>query len=649
MTVSIFLLGEVALSDRRLLSKVAADCDANIRLAEEAEIVSKAVPDDSLADGYRWSQGCISFLPCEKQSIIRLFSTMPIGSGQEIPFFQKIDAEEPPDFLKQMPVCGVFYCPLTETSAWNMVAAIVRYAMLAANSRELISEIARDRAQKLHLINIGAALSSHNNLEALLSLILSESRDLVGADAGSIYIREKSAPGGSFGNALRFKISQNDSVDVRQASEFAIPMDRETIAGYVASTGDLLNIDDVYFLPAGVPYRFGREWDKKLGYRMKSMLTIPMKNMAGEVVGVLQLMNKKKDKAPRLSSPSEVETWVVSFSGSDENFLCSIGSQAAVSIERAQLYREIELIFEGYLKSSVAAIDERDKITYGHSHRVMGYAMAFADAVNVACEGPFKDIVFSDARRNQFRFAALLHDIGKIGVPEALLMKETRLSKEEMEAIGARVDYIRLSMQSNHGEKPSWHSTDALKEDWAFLQKVNTTGFLNDDDFTRLTNLRDQFYFGFDKKKLPFLSSHEWESLSVRRGNLTSAERQRINSHAVSTLRILSRVPWTRDLEGIPEIASHHHERIDGSGYPDGLVGEEIRFESKALAVIDIFEALVAQDRPYKPKMAPEKAIAVLRSEVEAKHLEPDIVEFFIEKGIYKLFENDTDIHEIEA
>jgi HD-GYP domain-containing protein (c-di-GMP phosphodiesterase class II) len=532
----------------------------------------------------------------------------------------------------------VFCSPLSPLDAWNLINALLSRRTLTENNRELMTEIVRHRNQKQQLITIGTALSSHNNFNKLLSLILSESRDLVGADAGSIYLREKCAPGGQFIDALRFKISQNDSVDVSQAAEFVIPMNTETIAGYVATTGEPLTIDDVYCLPASAPYKFGKDWDAKLGYRVKSMLTIPLKNLAGEAVGVLQLMNKKKDKKERIAVDTYGET-VMSFTVSDEDFMASIGSQAAVSIERVQLYGEIEAIFEGYLKSSVAAIDERDKITYGHSRRVMGYAMAFADAINAAKSGPFKDVSFSEARKNQFRFAALLHDIGKIGVPEALLMKETRLSKEAMALVHARAEYIELSIKTAaRGAALPWNCVGELDADIAFLEAINHSGFLKDDELTRLNSIRAKWYFDGDDQRLPFLSDKEWESLSVRSGNLTNEERGRINSHAVATRRILSRIPWTKELERIPDIACHHHERIDGSGYPDGLVGEQICLESRALAVIDIFEALVAQDRPYKPKMPPDKAIAILRSEARAGHIDSDIVEFFVNSEIYKIF-----------
>ena len=633
MSTNIILLGEASASDSELLLAAARALDCNVQLRR---VISPVAVADS-ADSF--SLACISFLPCTRQSIIRIFSTMPLGVSREIPFFQRIDGGTPPDFLAAIPVCGIFRSPLDPISAWNVMNTIMRYRTLTTNNRELTSEIVKQRNQKQQLMTIGAALSSQNNIDKLLSLILAESRDLVCADAGSIYVREKNAPGGVFIDNLRFKISQNDSVDVRPASEFVVPMNQETIAGYVAATGEPLNLDDVYNLPPSVPYKFGKEWDKKLGYRMKSMLTMPLKNLAGEVVGVLQLMNKKKDKKDRLSRGADVDSLVTSFTVADEDFMSSIGSQAAVSIERVQLYGEIEGIFEGYLKSSIAAIDERDRITYGHSRRVMGYAMAFADAVNRARSGPFKDCAFPETRKNQFRFSALLHDIGKIGVPEALLMKETRLSHDVMAALKARVEYIALSISAKMtSESLPWASVEDIEADLVFLESINRSGFLGDDAFERLSLIRAKYYFDASGKKIPFLSDHEVESLSVRKGNLTDEERERINSHAIATRRILSRIPWTKELELIPDIACHHHERLDGSGYPDGLVGDQICLESRALAVIDVYEALVAQDRPYKPKMPPEKAITILRSEAQARHLDADVVEFFIHSGIYKIF-----------
>jgi HD-GYP domain-containing protein (c-di-GMP phosphodiesterase class II) len=632
MNSYVILLGNVAQSDRNVFSSVAGTYGLEVRARSKAYALSVDASYDAPV-------GCLSFLPCEKQSCIGLFSEMPVGTGYEIPFFQRIEGETVPDFLEDFPVYGVFATPLSMVSARNILTIIVRQNALVTHNKELVGEILKYRKQKRQLIQIGTSLSSQTSLDKLLSSILAESRDLVCADAGSVYIREKNAPGGAFIDAIRFKISQNDSVDVSQAAEIVLPMDKKTIAGYVGCTGEPLTIDDVYNLPGNVPYTFGRDWDRKFGYRMKSMLTVPLKNLSGEVVGILQLMNKKKEKSEKLSASSDFESAVVSFSVSDEDCVCSIGSQAAVSIERVQLYSEIESIFEGYLKSSVAAIDERDRITSGHSRRVMGYAMAFIDAVNAAREGPFKEIFFSESRKTQFRFAALLHDIGKIGVPEALLMKESRISHEEMASLKMRAEYIKLSLAAHVLAAPlPWASERELDQDCAFLEAINTVGFLKDEDLDRLSLIRAKYFFDRKGVRVQFLTAHEWEALSVRKGNLTAIERERINSHAIATRRILSRIPWTKALELIPEIACHHHEKIDGSGYPDGLTADRISFESKVLAVIDIYEALVSQDRPYKPKMPPERAIAILRGEVEAKHLDADIVEFFIKSGVYKTF-----------
>jgi HD-GYP domain-containing protein (c-di-GMP phosphodiesterase class II) len=629
----IILLGEPTAEDRRLCESVAA--------ASELDILQYAGPSTLSAESAEGLPGgCISFLPCDRNAILSIIGDMPLGFGREIPFFQKVDSGAFPESLSDLPIDGYFQCPLGELAVRNIIAAIKRHNLLMKQNGEIIGEIMKYRKQKHQLIKIATSLSQHRDLDSLLASILLDTRDIVAADAGSIYIREKDGPGGKFTDKIRFKISQNDSVDIgRKSEEFVITIDETTVAGHVAATGQVLNIEDIFLLGDGVPYKMTRrEYEKKFEYRVKSMLTVPLKNMAGEVAGVLQLMNKKSDRAARLSSADDVEKYVEQFALSDEDFILSIASQAAVSIERVQLYEEIQGIFEGYLRSSIAAIDERDRVTYGHSRRVMGYALAFADAVNRAADGPFAREHFDENRKNLFRFAALLHDIGKIGVPEALLTKESRLSKDAMAAIAMRAEYIRAQMRANASGGFSWASEQHLDDDIDFVNKINGAGFLGDPDHARLSAIAEKTYRDTKGETHAFLSPQEFECLSVRSGNLTDKERQRINSHAQATRRILSRIPWTRELERIPDIACHHHEKLDGSGYPDGLTGAQISFESKALAVIDIYEALVAQDRPYKPKMPPEKAIAILRAEAGANHLDAEIVEFFIAKDIYKIF-----------
>lgn len=602
---------------------------------EGIDISVESAGDEASLDA---AYGYVSYLPCDRTQILALFASRPLGVGYRIPFFQCSDDSPETETLDDLPVFGYFRSPLSQQMAYTIVHSIARQNESNRQAQEMLAEVMKYRKQKQQLITIGTALSSQNNLDTLLELILGESRDMVGADAGSVYVRERDKPGGILVDTLRFKIAQNDSAAVQERlKEFTIPIDTNSIAGYVAATGTPLCIEDVYQLDETVPYRFGKEYDRKIGYRIKSMLTVPLKNIDGETVGVLQLINKKREQNPRLA-PETVTANVVGFTLADQGFVASIAALAAVSIERMQLYESIQHLFEGFLSSSIAAIDARDRVTSGHSRRVMGYAMAFADAINATDSGPFAGVSFSPQEKRQFKFAALLHDIGKIGVPEAILTKERKLDAGDMDALMSRLDYARLLLEKVEETSVPWRCAEELENDRAFLHKVDTSGAISEQDAARVAQIGGKYYHDCVRRKVEILPEPQRGALSVRRGNLTPEERRIINSHAHATRTILSKIPWIKQLERIPEIACHHHEKLDGSGYPDGLRDNEISLESRILAVIDIYEALAAQDRPYKPRVPAAKAIAILRAEADRGHLDSEVVEFFVEKEIYSLF-----------
>ena len=583
--------------------------------------------------------GYISFLPSISLAVQELLGIQKLDhdSFAPLPLFQCVEPSAVPSFVAGLPISGLFVSPLAAPVAWTMVHAIIQSGQAAARTNQLIGEIVNYRQQKNVLVEIGTALSKENDLVSLLEVILFISRDKSTADAGSIFLRERTSPGGAFLNVLRFKEAQNDSFDLGRVFEFSVPIDRNSVAGYVALTGKPLTIDDVNAIDPSMSYRPGIEYQLKPGYRVKSMLTLPLKNTDGDVVGVLQLMNKKKQASATIASAEAFDTAVIPFSPADVEFIESVAAQAAVSIERAQLAENIRELFEGFLRSSIAAIDERDRTTSGHSKRVMGYAMAFAEAAGADPGSPFAELVSTPERKRQLQFAALLHDIGKIGVPERILTKEGRLPKSEFMLLMVRLDYSAFALKYAP-ESVSWRSAKEIADDRHFLERINTAVRLNDDDLERVALLQSKYYHAADGSRVSFLSDGERESLSVRTGNLTGDEREAIHSHAISTYRILSKIPWTRQFEMIPIIAATHHERIDGSGYPHGLHGDEMTRESKVLAVIDVYDALVAQDRPYKPKMAPQKAVEILNREVAAGHLDADVVRFFVEKGICRLY-----------
>ena len=580
----------------------------------------------------------ISFEPCTPESLLSLYETLPIGTGERIPFFQCVE-ETIPEFADSLPITGFFSVPLDTHSIHSIFMTIRRNRFQVESIQHLSVQIADIRSEMVQLVDIGTALSNENDLHILLSLILTLCRQAVLADAGSIYTRQRNRTDGTYGSSLIFSVSQNDSVQLGETPTFTVPIDENSIAGYVASSGKVLNIADTSEISTDVPYRTSSTFRNHFGYRSKSMLTVPLKNLNNDVVGVMQLINRKKTMFQHSPEGMVADEHIGPFSFDDEAFVLSVASLAAVSIERAQLHEDITTLFEGFLNASIASIDERDRVTSGHSRRVMGYALAFVDAAAKEPEHPFSVLAFPKARRRQFQFAALLHDIGKIGVPESILNKNQRLPQPEMNLLMARIDYIAVR-RIIEPESVSWDSSDELEEDREFLLRINKSGYINDDDIERLTLLRDKTFVDLRGVVIPLLSEYAYESLAIRKGNLTRSERIQINSHALSTNRILSQIPWTSSLNNVPEIAAQHHEKIDGSGYPAGITGDKMFLESKILAVIDIYEALVAQDRPYKPKLDPEKALNILREEVKANHLDEEVVKFFIEKEIYKTFQH---------
>jgi HD-GYP domain-containing protein (c-di-GMP phosphodiesterase class II) len=629
MRKKIIIRGDISEADLERIDSVALPCgyDVSVEGNEAAPNVRDA---DSLPAAY------LSFLPCTPSSIIGQFGNLPIGTGEQIPFFQRIEHTVPP-FTQELPIAGFFEVPLSKTVIVSIFRAIERNQNLLIHQQELTQKISDARSEIEQLVEIGTVLSSETDLKRLLHLILKICRKAVVADAGSIYVRERDVPGGKFTDSLLFMVAQNDSVEIPQGSLRQLPVNKESIAGYVAVTGKPLNIDDVANINPDLPFRTSTAFTNQLSYRTRSMLTVPLKNIEHEVVGVLQLINHKDTPLRKLTDEKQIDAYVTPFNLHDESVVLSVASIAAVSIERTELHENITALFEGFLNSSIASIDERDRVTSGHSRRVMGYAMAFVDAAAKYPDHPFHALCEPPERRRQLQFAAQLHDIGKIGVPEYILNKEAKLSRDAFEQLIARIDYIAVRRIIDP-DSVSWKTAEELEEDRELIERINTSGKMRAEDYDKLLLLARKSFTDLKGCTIPLLSAYDLEALTISRGNLTAAERDLINTHARSTYRILSQIPWTSGLTQVPLIAAQHHERIDGTGYPDGLRGDEIILESRILAVIDIYEALVAQDRPYKPKMVPEAAIGILRAEVAANHLDGEVVTFFIENNIHLLY-----------
>jgi HD-GYP domain-containing protein (c-di-GMP phosphodiesterase class II) len=509
-----------------------------------------------------------------------------------------------------------------------------------STSRILQSVDARTRGlvQRLQkLTEIGTQLSAERDLTKLLALILRESRALTFADAGAIFVRQDDVAvvDGATGKDaihtvtpyLALKVAQNDSINF-PFKEMRLPFEGRTLSGHVALTGAILNVPDAYQIPKTAPYSYSTSFDEISGYRCKSMLVYPMKNREGDIIGVIQLINKKDAPETRLERREKVEVHVQDFDAFDEELLGTLASQAAVCIEKAKLYEDIEGMFEGLVNSFTLALERRNRTTFGHCMRVAKYAVAIAEAVNDAPPEISGGARFGPVELKVLRYAALLHDIGKIAVPEAVLDKQNKLLDSEMRAIEYRLAYAKAQ------GKPA-----ATIDGWiAALKRINIPRGLTDDDKKILDAVRAEPFVDLDGQTRPLLTDYEYENLAIARGNLTGKERKQIEQHIVDTWEILKRIPWPKDFRWVANLAACHHEKIDGSGYPWKLKGDDIPVGGQILAIVDIFEALTAKDRPYKPAIPVDKAIAIVQAEVDRGALNGKLWKLFLDRKLYELF-----------
>ncbi|MCX7040591.1 MAG: GAF domain-containing protein [Spirochaetes bacterium] len=510
-------------------------------------------------------------------------------------------------------------------------------------------------SENSELLQVGIALSAERDNDKLLAYILRQLREITRADAGTLYLLERDEASGE--QKMRFKITQNDS-NPTDFSEFVMPLSKKTISGYVASTGTVLNIEDVYDIPSDREYGFGKKYDEDTGYRSKSMLTVPMQDHKGEILGVIQLINRKKDFSVRLANPREVDSRVVPFSREIEPLVMSLASQAAVSLENNLLYQEIETFFEGFVKASVQAIESRDPTTSGHSNRVAIYTVGLAKAVDRIGSGSYRDVHFTPEHLKEIRYASLLHDFGKVGVREHVLVKARKLYGHQLDLVKMRFAYIQKAMLYGllkerfdslcngglEGYMKVKGDFDRREEEWlaeidAYLKTIITADepkVLDEEPARILDEVHGKMFLEKGGQAVPFLTDDEYTKLRIRRGSLDEAERKEIESHVTHTFLFLRTIPWTKEMRNIPAIAYGHHEKLDGDGYPRKLLAADIPVQSRMMTVSDIYDALTASDRPYKRAVPPRQALDILTKEVEMQKLDRELVDIFIESKIWE-------------
>jgi len=567
------------------------------------------------------------------------------------------DLEEADDVARRFPFLDdVLVRPVTA----NRLRLHLERAIDTLSSRRAIEQldaaVAR-KSQDLHELNkIGVALSAERDINKLLDLILFKCREITAADAGSLYLVKRGKDDGSTGDDhLSFELAQNDSVAV-SFERGKVPLSETSIAGYAALSGKVVNVPDAYNPPAGSPFKVSRSFDEKSGYKSRSMLVVPMRDHQDDIIGVVQLINKKRDPKTVLRPVTLVDSTVIPFTSVDEELVTSLASQAAVAYENTRLIQEIKSLFESFVRASVTAIESRDPTTSGHSGRVAKLTVSLAEKVDGVDTAPFTDLRFTRDQLEEIRYASLLHDFGKVGVREKVLIKGKKLYVGEMLVLKQRFAYIKRTLEAEHlrskldqvlagrASPELLAQMDTTYEErqreidglLRMVTQANEPTILEEESFRALMDLPNRTFSDMEGNLQPFLTPNEVQALSIRRGSLSEKERREIESHVTHTFRFLSEIPWTGEYRRVPEIAYAHHEKLDGTGYPRRLPAAEIPVQSKMMAICDIFDALVAWDRPYKKSVPVERALHILGEEAGSGKLDKDILGLFIEAKIYE-------------
>lgn len=487
---------------------------------------------------------------------------------------------------------------------------------------DILTEHKRRNGKLQGLLDVAKQMGATHDVHALLDIILGEAKRVTEADRCSLFLVDRKR------GELWAKIAQG-----LDGSAIRIPIG-QGIVGQCAEAREPVHIPDAY-----ADGRFNQAVDKASGYRTRNILCVPMIDTRDEVTGVIQALNKSRNRA---------------FDAEDQEMLMALGALAAVAIENAVLHQDIRRLFDGFIRASVYAIEARDPTTSGHSERVAALSMGLAEAFNREPPQTYREVRFSEAELRELRYAALLHDFGKVGVREHVLVKANKLYPYELELVRSRFECARLDCLHHHAqhriEALAPHGLDAaaadrlqgiaaaeqrtlaeLEELWTFVERCNRPSVLEEGGFERLRELQARSFRDSHRHEQPLLRSEEVVALSVARGSLTETERREIEDHVVHTYEFLRQIPWTRDLAGVPDIAHRHHEKLNSKGYPKGLPPSEIPVQARIISVVDIYDALTASDRPYKAAVPHDRALAILELEAKAGSICPHLLALFID------------------
>ena len=560
---------------------------------------------------------------------------------------------------------------------------------------------ARERRYQ-RLIEVGIAMSAERHYDRLLETILLGAKDLAGADGGTLYLVSEDR------KSLTFEIMRNDTLGTAMGGSSGTPItlppvslydaegapNRKNVSAYAAVSAVPVNIADAYGDP-NFDFTGTKAFDARTGYRSTSFLTVPLKNHADEVIGVLQLINALDEHRNVIPFSAEITPLVV-----------TLASQAAMTLDNQMLLDAQKRLLLAFIQLLAGAIDAKSPYTGGHCRRVPHLTEMLAKAAQESASGPLASFFLNEDEWYELEVAAGLHDCGKVTTPEYVVDKATKLetiynriheirTRFEVVKRDTEIAYLRGVMAGGDAaalEAERDARQRQLDEDFAFVAECNVGGeFMAPEKVDRLKKiaettwvrtLDDTLGLAWEEKsrkaahptsipavehvlddKAEHVIAHDkptigadnpWGfkikaperkfnlgevyNLSIARGTLTAEDRFHINDHIVQTIIMLESLPLPKNLRRVPEIAGGHHEKMDGTGYPKGLKRDEMSIPARMMAIADIFEALTARDRPYKPPKKLSEALKIMSFMAKDRHIDADLFAFFLTSGVYRAY-----------
>ncbi|MBF0486705.1 MAG: GAF domain-containing protein [Nitrospirae bacterium] len=557
------------------------------------------------------------------------------------------------------------YSSATEFEDFNTILkGIISYlkeqggkTTLDANQETIISEVVNyvdaQARLKRKLLQIGISLSAEKSIDNLLEMIVSEAMDFTNADGGTLYVMSQDE------QSLSFKIIRNRSLRVNKGGRGGEPLafppvplykadgtrNMQNVSAYVALTGETRNFPDVYAIE-GFDFQGTKNYDKNNGYRSRSMLVTPLRNHEREIIGVLQLINAGDGSGN-----------VVQFSPDYQYLIESLASQAAIAVTNTTLIAELKELLDSFVKVIATTIDEKSPYTGGHIRRVAELTLDIARELCNSEDTKWEDFALTPYESEELKTAAWMHDVGKITTPEHVVDKSAKLETiyDRVHTVIMRIEVLKRDIEIKHlreragfeaahggGAQSTLQSLDEeftghireLDDDIEFLKTANIGGeFISDDKIERINKIASYKIIANGTEQ-PILTGEEVINLCIRRGTLTDKERKIIENHAAMTYKILSQLPWPKKMKNIPTYAGQHHEKLDGTGYPNRTPAEKLSLQSRIMAIADIFEALSAADRPYRPGKKLSECVKILGFMAKDKHVDKELVDFLITSGI---------------